>query len=52
MPELSTLHIALLAGFTAAGAIAGWVLRGRRSEQEKTAVNAASIETTASGAAT
>ena len=40
MPELSTLHIALLAGFTAAGAIAGWVLRGRKSEQEKTAVNA------------
>ena len=40
MPELSTLHIALIAVFTAAGAIVGWVLRGRRAEQEKTAVSA------------
>ena len=40
MPELSTLHIALIAVFTAAGAISGWVLRGRRSEQEKAAVSA------------
>ena len=40
MPELSALHIALLAVFTAVGAIAGWLLRSQRAEQEKTAVSA------------
>ncbi len=40
MPDLSATHIVLLAVLTAIGAIAGWVLRGKRAEQEKAAVSA------------
>ncbi len=40
MPELSVIHIVLLAFMAAIGAIAGWVLRGNRAEQEKAAVSA------------
>ena len=40
MPDLSATHIVLLAATAAVGAIAGWVLRGRRAEQEKAAVSA------------
>ena len=40
MPELTVVHIALLVIVTAIGAVAGWVLRGNRSEQEKSAVSA------------
>ena len=39
MPELTVIHIALLAVTTVIGAIAGWVLRGNRSQQEKAAVS-------------
>jgi len=40
MPELTVLHIALMATTAVIGAIIGWVLRGNRSEQEKAAVSA------------
>lgn len=40
MPEFTVTHIALLAITMAVGAVAGWVLRGNRAEQEKTAVSA------------
>lgn len=40
MPELSVIHIALMALTTVVGAIVGWILRGNRSEEEKAAVNA------------
>jgi len=40
MPELNVLHIAIIAAMTVAGAIVGWVLRGKRSEEEKAAVSA------------
>lgn len=40
MPEISVIHIALMAVATVVGAIVGWLLRGKRSEQEKAAVNA------------
>jgi predicted flap endonuclease-1-like 5' DNA nuclease/predicted nucleic acid-binding Zn-ribbon protein len=39
MPELTVIHIALLAVTTVIGAIAGWVLRGNRSQQEKAVVS-------------
>jgi predicted flap endonuclease-1-like 5' DNA nuclease len=39
MPELNVIHIALLVITTIVGAVAGWVVRGNRSEQEKTAVS-------------
>ena len=40
MPELTVTHIALLVLTTIVGAVVGWILRGRRSEQEKAAVSA------------
>ena len=40
MPELTAIHIALLVATTIVGAVAGWVFRGNRSEQEKAAVTA------------
>jgi predicted flap endonuclease-1-like 5' DNA nuclease/peptidoglycan hydrolase CwlO-like protein len=40
MPELTAIHIALLVVLTIIGAVAGWLLRGKRSEQEKAAVSA------------
>lgn len=39
MPELTVTHIALLAGALLVGVIAGWVVRGHRSNGEKAAVN-------------
>ena len=39
MPELNIIHIALLVITTVVGAVAGWVLRGNRAEQEKAAVS-------------
>jgi predicted flap endonuclease-1-like 5' DNA nuclease len=39
MPELNIIHIILLVITTVVGAVAGWVLRGNRAEQEKAAVN-------------
>jgi predicted flap endonuclease-1-like 5' DNA nuclease len=40
MPELNVVHIAIIAAMTVVGAIVGWVLRGNRSQQEKSAVSA------------
>jgi predicted flap endonuclease-1-like 5' DNA nuclease len=40
MPELTALHIALLVVAAIVGAVAAWVLRGQRAEQEKAAVSA------------
>ncbi len=40
MPEVTVAHIAVLAVMTVVGAVAGWVLRGNRAEQEKAAVSA------------
>jgi predicted flap endonuclease-1-like 5' DNA nuclease len=40
MPELSIVHIALMAGTAIVGAVAGWIFRGGRAAQEKAAVNA------------
>jgi predicted flap endonuclease-1-like 5' DNA nuclease/peptidoglycan hydrolase CwlO-like protein len=40
MPELNVIHIAIIAAVTVIGAIVGWVLRGKRSEEEKAAVSA------------
>jgi predicted flap endonuclease-1-like 5' DNA nuclease len=40
MPDLSATHIVLLAVLTGVGAIAGWILRGKRTEHEKAAVSA------------
>ncbi len=40
MPELSAIHIALMVATAVVGAIAGWVLRGKRAKQEKAAVSA------------
>ena len=40
MPDLSATHIVLLAVLTGVGAIAGWMLRGKRTEHEKAAVSA------------
>jgi len=40
MPELTVTHIALLAITTIVGAAIGWIVRGKRSEQEKAAVSA------------
>ena len=39
MPELNVIHIALLVLTTIVGAVAGWVVRGNRSEHEKAAVS-------------
>jgi predicted flap endonuclease-1-like 5' DNA nuclease len=40
MPELTVTNIALLVMTTIVGAVAGWIFRGKRSEQEKAAVSA------------
>jgi len=40
MPELSIVHIALMAVTAIVGAVAGWMFRGGRAAQEKAAVNA------------
>jgi predicted flap endonuclease-1-like 5' DNA nuclease len=39
MPEITVMHIAILAGSVAAGAVIGWIMRGSRCAQEKIAVN-------------
>lgn len=39
MPEITAMHIAILAGSVAAGAVIGWIVRGSRCAQEKIAVN-------------
>ncbi len=39
MPEINIIHIVLLVIATIIGAVAGWVLRGNRAEQEKAAVS-------------
>ena len=39
MPEISVVHIVLLAIAAIAGVVAGWIIRGNRSELEKAAVN-------------
>ena len=40
MPEITVIHVALLAISVAIGAVVGWVIRGNRSQEEKTAINA------------
>ena len=40
MPELTIIHLALLAAMLVLGAALGWILRGERSTKEKIAVNA------------
>ena len=39
MPEITVMHIAILAGTVAAGVLIGWIVRGSRCAQEKIAVN-------------
>lgn len=39
MPEITVMHIAILAGTVAAGVLIGWIMRGSRCAQEKIAVN-------------
>jgi len=39
MPEITVIQIVLLAIAAIAGAVAGWIVRGNRSEQEKAAVS-------------
>ena len=40
MPELNVIHIAIVAAMTVVGSIVGWILRGKRSAEEKAAVSA------------
>lgn len=40
MPEITALHIAILTVAVVVGVATGWVMRGNRSAQEKTAVSA------------
>ena len=40
MPEVTVINVALLALTALVGMIVGWFVRGRRSSQEKTAINA------------
>lgn len=40
MPEISVVHIAIITVAIAAGVVTGWVMRGNRSAQEKSAVSA------------
>ena len=40
MPDVTVIHIILLALTAVIGVIVGWVVRGRRSSQEKAAINA------------
>jgi predicted flap endonuclease-1-like 5' DNA nuclease/uncharacterized coiled-coil DUF342 family protein len=39
MPEINVVHIAIIAAMTVVGAVLAWVLRGKRSQQEKAAVS-------------
>lgn len=39
MPEISALHIAIIAAMTVAGIAIGWLLRGSRAKAEKAAVS-------------
>ena len=39
MPEITVMHIAILAGTVAAGVLIGWIMRGSRCAHEKIAVN-------------
>ena len=39
MPEISVIHIIVIAVALIAGLVSGWVFRGRQAEQEKAAVN-------------
>jgi predicted flap endonuclease-1-like 5' DNA nuclease len=39
MPEITVVHIGIIAMMTVIGAIVAWVLRGKRSQQEKAAVS-------------
>lgn len=39
MPEITVMHIALLAGALIVGVILGWLVRGHRTASEKTAIN-------------
>jgi len=39
MPEINVIHIGMMAASIAIGAMIAWVLRGRRSQQEKAAVS-------------
>lgn len=39
MPEITVMHVAILAGTIAAGVLIGWIVRGSRCAQEKVAVN-------------
>ena len=39
MPEITVIHIGLLAIAGIAGAVVAWIIRGNRSEQEKAAVS-------------
>ncbi len=39
MPEITVMHIALLAGALIVGVILGWLVRGNRTVSEKTAIN-------------
>ena len=39
MPEITIMHIVILAGTVAAGVVIGWIVRGSRCAQEKIAVN-------------
>lgn len=40
MPEITVIHIALLAGTLIVGVVIGWIIRGNRSVGEKSAINA------------
>jgi len=40
MPELTAIHIGILAGALVVGLVLGWVFRGERSAKEKIAINA------------
>ena len=40
MPDLNVNYIAIIAGMTFVGVIVGWILRGKRAREEKTAMNA------------
>ena len=39
MPEITVVHIGIITVAAVAGVIAGWIARGNRSTQEKTALN-------------
>jgi len=40
MPEITVLHIAVLAGAVVVGIVTGWIVRGHRTAGEKAAINA------------